>query len=287
MALPPVYSLIPHLPILRRQLTPSLDNDAFRNVHFQLELLPYCLSATSSALESLVSEIQTMASDSLSSKPPESHTIVFPKPEVTYRLSYHVDHFLDAARRVQNAWIPYLRRRFRLSLPDSLSDLMKGLRSRDYGLPEEIRHELTAYWERYGKRLKDYRDLAQHYALVLSEARVFHAADGTPSIWLTLPNNPEIKSASQLSFEKPTVHAFLCIRDQFYELVAFSYWLCSTLIEDPASYEATFARVPRTRIRMDQSLQGHSIPTEGAVAQEINELIATLRARGEGGSEDI
>jgi hypothetical protein len=284
VTLPSVYSLIPHLPILRYQLTRSLEVDAFRNAYFQLELLPYCLGAASSALENLIAEIQTIVSDSLSSEPPESQAIILPEPEVTDRLSHHVDHFLDAARRTQNAWIPYLSRRFRLSLPHSLNDLMKRLESRDLGLPEEIRRELTAYWEHHGKRLKDYRDIAQHHALVLSEARISRTADGAPSIWLTLPNNPEVRSSAQLSYEDPTVHAFFYVRDQYYELVAFSYRLCANLIEDSAvSYTYSLPVVPRTWI--GPSFQGHRIATESAVAQEIAERISTLQGESEGESE--
>jgi hypothetical protein len=282
MALPSVYSLIPHLPVLRRQLTSSLafGGDDFSNAHFQLEVLPYCLDAASSALETLISEIETTVSDSLSPEPPGSRAIILPKPEVTARLSYQVDHFLDAARRTQNAWILYLSRRFSLSLPMSLSDLMDRLnKSPNPGLPEKIRHGVMEYWERDGKRLKDYRDLSQHHVpLMLSEARVFRASDGTPSIWLTLPNNPEVKSSSRLSFENPTIHAFSYVRDQYCELVAFSYWLCNELIEASTDRnEAAFAKVPRTWIGPSVHLPSHPIPTESAVAQEINERIATLR----------
>jgi hypothetical protein len=285
VTLPSVYSLIPDLLLLRHRLTRSLDVDAFRDAYFQLELLPYCLGSASWALENLISEIQIIVSDSLSTELPESQTIILPKPEVTDRLSYHVDHFLDAARRTQNAWIPYLGRSFRLSLPHSLNDLVKSLKSRDLGLPEEIRRELTLYWEHHGKRLKDYRDLAQHHALVLSEARISCTADGAPSIWLTLPNNPEVKSSAQLSYENPTVHAFLYIRDQYYELAASSYWLCAALIEESvATYEAPSPRVPPVvpRTWIGPTFQGHRIPTESGVAQELDERLATLQGKSEG-----
>jgi hypothetical protein len=286
VTLPTVYSLIPDLLILRHRLTVRLDVDvdAFRDAYYQLELLPHCLSAASLALENLISELQITVSDSLSSRPPESQAIILPKPEVTHRLSYHVDHFLDAARRTQNAWIPYLSRSFRLSLPHSLNDLMKRLKSRDLGLPEGIRRELTAYWECHGKRLKDYRDLAQHHALVLSEARISHTVDGSPSIWLTLPNNPGVKSSAQLSYEDPTVHAFFYIRDQYYELVAFSYRLCANLLEESsASYEASSPRVPPVvpRTWIGPPFEGHPIPTESVVTQEIVERMAPLEYNSE------
>jgi len=133
MALPPAHHLIPHLPVLHYQITRGFDfgGDNYKNAHFQLELLPYCLGAASSALETLVSEIQTLVSDNVSSRPPEGETITLPKPEYTDRLSYQVDQFLDVARRAQNAWTTYLRLGLRLQrhgaqLPKSLHDVMKG-----------------------------------------------------------------------------------------------------------------------------------------------------------------
>jgi hypothetical protein len=97
---------------------------------------------------------------------------------------------------------------------------MKGLldtrKPRDYGLPEEIRGELTWYWEEHGKRLKNYRDRAQHMPLIVtSEAQVIVAADGTFSILLALPNNPEVTSPARLRFENPPVHAFSYVREQY------------------------------------------------------------------------
>ena len=152
MALPPAHHLIPHLPVLHRQITNNFDfgGGDYRNAHFQLELLPYCLGAASSAQESLVSEIQTLISDTLSSRPPAGETIILPKPEYTDRLSYQVDRFLDVARRAQNAWVLYLRLGLRLQrygeqLPKSLYGIMKGLDTQDYGLPEEIQCKLRKY----------------------------------------------------------------------------------------------------------------------------------------------
>ncbi len=70
MALPPVHRLIPNLPVLHRQITSVFDFD-YKNAHFQLELLPYCLGAASTTLETLLSEIQTLVSNNLPSSPPE------------------------------------------------------------------------------------------------------------------------------------------------------------------------------------------------------------------------
>ena len=71
MALPPVHRLIPNLSVLHRQITSVFDFDDCKNAHFQLELLPYCLGAASTTLETLVSEIQALVSGNLPSSPPE------------------------------------------------------------------------------------------------------------------------------------------------------------------------------------------------------------------------
>jgi hypothetical protein len=283
VTLPPAHHLIPHLPVLRRQITSGFDfgGDEYRNAHFELQLLPYCLNAASSALVTLVSEIQTLVSDNLPSRSPTGTSIRSPKPEDTERLSYQVDHFLDVARRAQNSWTRYFRLGLRLQrhgeqLPKSLHDVMKGLlATRDYGLPEEIRRELTRYWEEHGKRLKNYRDRAQHLPIIVtSEAQVIVAADGTPSTLLTLPNNPEETSPARLSFENPTVHAFSYVREQHYQLVAFSHWLCDKLIEESTDRnKGSFAKVPRSWL--GQSTLGEAIPTESTL-EEITERIKAL-----------
>ena len=286
MALPPAPHLIPHLPALHRQITSDFDfgSDDYRAAHFELQLLPYCLNAATSALEILVSEIQTLVSDYLPSRPPTGTSIRSPKPEYTERLSYQVDHFLDVARRAQNSWTRYLRLGLRLQrhgeqLPNSLHDVMKGLldtrKPRDYGLPEEIRGELTWYWEEHGKRLKNYRDRAQHMPLIVtSEAQVIVAADGTFSILLALPNNPEVTSPARLRFENPPVHAFSYVREQYYQLVAFSHWLCDNLIaESTDRNKLSFAKVPR--FSFGPSCLGEAIPTESTL-EEITERIKAL-----------
>jgi len=161
-------------------------------------------------------------------------------------------------------------------LPKSLHNVIKGLDTRDYGLPEEIRRELTRYWEGHGKRLKNYRDRAQHLPITLtSEAQVIVAADGTPSILLTLPNNPEETSQARLKFENPTVHAFSYVSEQYYELVAVSHRLCDKLIEESTDRNiGTFDRVPRSSW-LRPGLLGEAIPTESTLV-EITERIKAL-----------
>lgn len=286
MALPPAHHLIPHLPVLRRQITKDFDfgGDDYRAAHFELELLPYCLNAATSALEALVSEMQTLVSDYLPSRPPTGTSTRSPEPEDTERLNYQVDHFLDAARRAQNSWTRYLRLGLRLQhhgqqLPESLNRVMKGLldpeKPRDYGLPEEFRGELKSYWEEHGKQLKNYRDRAQHLPiLVTTKAQVIVAADGTSSILLALPNNPEVTTTARLRFEDPPVHAFSYVSEQYYQLVAFSHWLCDKLIEDSTDRtRASFANVPH--FPYGSSPLGETIPTESTL-EEISERIRAL-----------
>jgi len=98
---------------------------------------------------------------------------------------------------------------------------------------------------------------------------VIVAADGMPSIRFTLPNNPEETSPAKLSFKNPPVHVFSYVREQHYELVAFSYWLCDKLIKESTDRnKGSFARVSRDWLSSSsQGAQGDEIPPESTLEE--------------------
>jgi hypothetical protein len=115
--------LAPKLPILLSQLTPPLDQnlDVFKNTKLELEKLPYSLGGMSYAFFEFIrhqAELKTLA--------PERG--IFVPPGKTESLSYMLDMFLNHARRIANAVIPYLRQRYSLhesAVPKSMSDWKK------------------------------------------------------------------------------------------------------------------------------------------------------------------
>jgi hypothetical protein len=273
--------LVRHLGELRYQLGvhPSAamtkeTAECLLRVELQLERLPYSLSAAAEALQSLVAaqvSIEAVHRPRLERSP----SIQMLSADERNSLSFHLDAFLDAARRAQNAVIPYLRYAFATSLPKSFTQLASGLRTDKYHLPSEIKDLLLTYWDDHGLDLKNYRDLAQHYVVVASEARVFLGADGRFGIFLAIPNNPEVTSASELKYTDPEVHVFPWMLRQFEELLIFVNALTYALL-DPAR--------PLNRMLFGNGKPGIGFRTQGTIvvgeadfAQIIDDFVQHIR----------
>jgi hypothetical protein len=134
-----------------------------------------------------------------------------------------MDSFLETARRCQNALVPYLSKSLGISLKQSLSDVIKDIQNGKVDLGAVINDLLCGYWETYGKKLKSYRDRSQHFANVVSDARVFWSDEGKVSLYLLLPNNPEVNDPSKWEYENPHTHAYLYAKNQLHKLIVTVY----------------------------------------------------------------
>jgi hypothetical protein len=143
-------------------------------------------------------------------------------PDTAQPLAFAIDAYLDAAHRAQNALVPYIARVFARSLPSGISDLVKSIQTGKRSIDAKLDALLIRYWGETGGRLKDYRDLAQHFALVSSDVRVFFI-DSQPHTFLALPNNPEVKSPAALRYRDPIVPAYKYCRDSFLALFRLAY----------------------------------------------------------------
>ena len=142
-------------------------------------------------------------------------------------LAFALDGYLSAARRAQNTIWVYLSKILRVSVPRSLADIVKRIESSQSNLPERLQRLTRCYWESGGRRVKQYRDLAEHHAVVSSDSRVTLAPDGLELVYFLLANNPEAKNYSDLRWQDPEVDAltfvfesFCAYRDFVTELVA-------------------------------------------------------------------
>lgn len=270
---------IPNIGLLRHQLEAGIPADQFRSSYFALELLPYSLGATCQALFDFIQEErhlveQTFAIDS------NVRTIHAIGRGGRDKLSYRIDSFLETARRTQNAVIPYISKALSVSLPMSLSDLVKKTESGTVELPDKIKSDVLGYWTAHGKTLKDYRDLSQHHALVASEVRIFHSSEGKPAIYISLPNNPDQKNPANHVFDNPTIQAFYYMRDEFLWLIRFVYEVVTGLVKIPegdvrAVSEAIVFRHPITLVGKTR-LVGHHLIADDELQRQIDEMTATL-----------
>lgn len=237
----PIADLLPHLKQLRYQLGPSSTTDLFSHLRHaaSLEQLPYCIGGACNALFELA-RLQNEIVERAAGTEKRGTTSILGEKERN-SLGYSVDAFFDFARRAQNAVIPYLSMKLGRGIPFSLADVVKQIRQKTNFLPESYTSQIVEYWESYGRKLKSYRDLAQHFSIVSSEARVYHSDDGSPYLCFLLPNNPEEKSPGRLKFDDPEIFAFSLMREHFYALLDFCSKLTWSMIDTSEDRQIVYA----------------------------------------------
>jgi hypothetical protein len=243
--------LIPHLGRLRDELTVGKLPEERKptSLPLHLELLPYSLGAACLAVSELIYS-QYLVVQNVLGRAAHNATIHVLSPEDRDRMAFRVDAFLEAARRAQNGITHYFARAYGLSLPDSLDKVVAGVCGNKYPLPPDLAQLITSYWSASGKRLKDYRDVAQHHGLVASEGRTFFRPNGEVAIFLILPNNPDAKNPQKFQYEKPAVHALPYCWKAFFELMRFVYRATKPLLA-PGPGNPVQLIAFRTPVRVD------------------------------------
>ena len=252
-------SLLPQVPRLRYQFCANylknykqlhLNLEQVRRVTVSLEVLPYCLGAALLAMFDLARDQIAIVTAKTSSEKPG--TILELSETERNMLCYRLDSFLDAARRAQNAIVPYLRQKFpNLNFSKSLVKVVDSLEKNTIVLPEPFRTEILDYWNTYGTKLKDYRDLCQHFIIVGTSARVIVQHDSKPVLVFCLPNNPEVRPLSSLCYENPQVHVQHFVWEHFLNLLTFCFTTLERLLDpqiDSALVPALEGITPLTRM---------------------------------------
>jgi hypothetical protein len=224
---------IPHLVVLNSRLRQALGDEPERQriQEFSLEQLPYSMSAAAMAFVSLVKS-QMDAPNCIPDFPRETNGvgIVFLPEHVRNMMGHSIDNYFDAATRVQNAVNTYISKLLKLSVPSSMSDMIKKIENKKLILPDNINAIITRYWQSDGLKIRHYRDLAQHFAVVSSDARLIRMPTGLNYIYIVLPNNPSEKSPVQLKYENPRIDAFDYIFSSYMKLYEYIYVVTLALL---------------------------------------------------------
>jgi hypothetical protein len=201
-------------------------------------------------------------------------------------LGHRLDFFLESACRTQNAIIPYLRRFFpEIQFNKSFRDVVKKLNNGLISLPKEFSDSILEYWNVSGVRLRDYRDLCQHYSIVSTAAKVVVPETGEPALLFCLPNNPEVDSPAKLLYDDPQVHVQGYVLKEFFNLLEFCYSTLERMLDpqtDAALVPGFEGSSPMTRAGTGCGTMAY-IPVdvasiETAVKDALNELGARFPA---------
>ena len=218
-------SQIPHLRTLQSRLREAYQGSKNNGLELEIEQLPYTLSATACILLRIL-DAQMLIIESVKSRTGnddiQSYNIYQMEEDEYQSISFLMDSYLDAARRAQNAIWPYLSKILRKSVPQSLSDTIKKMSSGKLQFPDRIHALILEYWRKSGSKLKDYRDLSQHHAVVSSEGHVVILPDRRAGIYLILPKNPEEVNLAKLNYDG-SVHALPLVVETYIILYSFIY----------------------------------------------------------------
>lgn len=266
----PGQPFLPHLPRLIAQLEEKAEASGRRQqVVQQLEHLPYAIRGMETALE----EFMLNANHILAAYAVQSTSdVALVRPFHRDRLNVLIDLFLDTARRSQNAILPYLRQRYGVNTPNSINDFMKKVTAHEQ-LPQRASELILSYWQSHGRKLKDYRDLAQHHAIVASDARIYLAPFGRRVLYLTLPNNPDVKSAAKLAYASPVIHASIYLETEFIAFIRF----CHALVLEMLDMSVTPKIGISFRFR-DPLSMADGAPRHGAIIPTVPELESRFTA---------
>jgi hypothetical protein len=235
MYLPPSDQLVPRLNEFYAAIArASADEGKKRAIMMELEQLPYYLRGACAALYQLESaRIDAGKAFALIRQRFPETPMYMLTGDQCHELSFSVDFCLACIRRVPDSLICHLKRLpINLDLPLSFHDLIKGLEAKrkKYRLDQTIQDLVMAYWHSVARRVKDYRDLANHYTIVSSECLLFVSGDGSVGLRMLLPDNPNEKSPTKLTYD-PGIQAMSYLRTSLIETIRFVNATLSRLLQ--------------------------------------------------------
>lgn len=285
------YQKISFIPILSAldsylRQRPGLDPGENHLQERYLEQLPYALSASAHALIRLC-ELQEASAARVLGLPREPNSITTRQLEdyEWHDMAFAVDGFLNGARRAQNSIWVYLSKVLGLSIPTSLKDIVNSVERRKINLPDDLSKIIIQYWKTDGEKLKAYRDVSQHHAVVASDARVTVDLTGQAFVYLVLPNNPETKTASSLSYENPRIDAIPYLVDNYQSLYRFICEVLQNLSKEvKLSDHRVFYMGFKGVLKFTARPQGAPLIDVKRVIEELEKMPKSLSQNNEGNS---
>lgn len=114
---------------------------------------------------------------------------------------YEIDAFLSSGRRIYETISNVLWKHYHRGEPGRWSGMNKAIKSLDK-VPLQFASELRESWNRYGSKLKDYRDCVMHHVPLheTSETCWLNRHGKNWGMTVKLPANPQAKSRKQLDY---------------------------------------------------------------------------------------
>lgn len=243
---------------------------------FQLEQLPYCLgSSLSNLLDAIM--IQESIINKIDSRAYDRNTEYTVPDSESDKLSYRIDAFFESSVRTQNALWPYLQLTAKRSIPFSLRDIVSNIKKLELSFGETIDAVIVNYWDDDGEKLRDYRDLSQHYVVVPSDARVLITQGVIQSFYMPLPHNPKARNTDKLQYDNNSPDTIPYCQNSFLKLVEFVRIVIKELLGSSIREPRSFKWVRFKEGMIGFAAKGTPIISSKAFEQQLLELAEYIK----------
>lgn len=157
----------------------------------------------------------------------KSDEICFQSPSL-FNIFTEISVSLTQLRIIQNTLLEIVGKKLQISMLSSMNDYVKKIKNRPKSEAESIIYQLIAnYWNNNGLKVKQYRDLDQHYGQLFHNA-IINKNSAPAYIELRLPDNPEAKNWNKFTYCKK-IDAIAFIQESFTHLHELVNDICKTL----------------------------------------------------------
>ena len=168
----------------------------------------------------------------------KDNRIVFSSETLGYLLN-EISPLFGTLRLLQNLSLKLLKTLGVNTLPKSINDYIKKPES--HKVQPEIQDRIFHHWKSSGEKLKQYRDIDQHYKWLTS--RYFLQVKDQKRIIIEIPDNPETKSPKNFTY-KEEINAIDFLNKAFIEI--------HDLIENIAKQDGAESTTHQQGLLMDQ-----------------------------------
>jgi len=146
----------------------------------------------------------------------QANEICFQSPSL-FNLFSEVSITLAQIRIVQNTLLELVGKNIKKSFPSSMNDYVKKSKNRSKcDLEDKIFVLIENYWRKNGIKVKQYRDLDQHYGQLFRNAVLFKNGK-ILNVELRLPDNPKERNWDRFTYNNK-IDAILFIQESFNHL---------------------------------------------------------------------
>ncbi len=144
--------------------------------------------------------------------------------------------FLNSMRIMQDYFLKIIKKETSIfNVPRSFNAVMKNLNN--YKFKEDIKREFNIYWKKSGSRIKQYRDLEQHYQGIIDHT--FLQLNPEEKLVIYLPDNPQERSINKTSYYLK-IDALSFFRKAYFDFNEFAVNIASIFGYKPKKLEQPF-----------------------------------------------